>query len=60
MKTDSDQGPAPRDADPQYAETRDALDRQALAWARTARGWMWLSAVLLGVAAAGFVGFLVF
>jgi hypothetical protein len=57
---DSDPGPGPTVLDPQYDEARRALDAQALVWARTARRWMWLGAlVVLGLAAAG-IGFLVF
>ena len=52
--------PGPTEVDPQYEEARRALDAQALAWARTARRWMWASALaVLGLTAAG-IGFLLF
>ena len=60
MVNDSDQVPGSTVPDPQYEEARRALDAQALAWARTARRWMWAGALaVLGVVAAG-IGFLLF
>jgi hypothetical protein len=55
---DSDPVPGPTLADLQYEEARRALDVQALAWARTARRWMWLGAFAILILAAAAVGFL--
>ena len=59
MVNDSDPAPGPTLADLQYEEARRALDAQALAWARTARRWMWLATFAILILAAAAVGFLV-